>query len=635
MLLVPILCHAVPRGRRDPFLSTVPAPGSGSVTVKALARIPRMRWLLMVLLLATLVGTSPPASPSVAQAQEVAPGSTLPPVPSPASTTTTMQRRGRTVQVRAADRQPAPDGRPMAPGRLIVKFRPGAGTPNRDGAHRAAGAVAAEPLALPNTALVQVAPNAVDRALAAYRARPDVASVQPDYVRRATELPNDPSIGSQYGVGRINAPAAWDRSKSDPSVRIAILDTGVFSRSSTWEGPDGFGHRDVRDKILAEHNFTDSDYGADDIYDHGTMMAGIAAAATNNDVGVAGIGYNATLLNGKVLGDDGSGYDSDILEGIVWAADHGAKVISMSLGVPGPCTPLYQEAIDYAWSKGAVVVAAAGNGGNDGIGDPQAETPASCERVLAVAATDQNDVRAGFSNFGTGVDLAAPGVGILSTDFEGRYSTVNGTSPATPHVAGVAALVWATQYGTSPQGVLYGADPRLIVDRLTSTAARIDGTGSLWTYGRLDAAAAVGATGPTQADPPIPTPTPSPTPTLVPTPSPTPVVACSPRPRVDVTSGAANGALTVTIGATGTGNTIRSVRLGTATRPPVNAVVDVAGGPTVARGALEYAPNPPVSQLRLTIRRATPGQATTVPIVVTDACGTWETVVGGGVSAGF
>ena len=593
------------------------------------------RWLPVLLLLATLVAIAPTASPAPAQAQETTLGSTPTPLTPTEPGTTTVRRQGGTVPVRATERQAAPNGQPMAPGRLIVRFKRGADVPARDGAHRAAGAVAVERLALPDTAVVQVAPTGVDRAIAAYRARPDVASVEPDYVRQATDIPNDTRLGEQYGVGRINAPGAWDQSKSTPSVRIAILDSGIYSGSSTFAGPDGIGHRDVRDKVVGEVNFTSSPNGADDYYNHGSLMAGVAAAATNNGAGVAGIGYNATILNGKVLGDDGSGYDSWIIQGIVWAADNGARVINMSLGGDGPCTAAYQDAIDYAWNRGAVVVAAAGNGGPDGVGDPQAEAPCNCERVLAVAATDRNDGRASFSNYGAGVDLAAPGVGILSTDWKGGYSTVSGTSPAAPHVAGVAALVWTTGYGTSPQAV---------VDRLTSTASRVAGTGVFWTYGRLDAAAAVGVSG----SPPPPTATPSPTATLTPSPTttltpsptatvtPTPIpVVCSPRPRVDVTTAAANGALTVTLAATGAGNAIRSVHLGAGGRAPSNAVVDVAGGPSGLRAETTYTPSQPASWVQLSVRRATPGQATTVPVVVTDACGTWETVVGVGASAGF
>ena len=322
-----------------------------------------------------MVSIAAPTSFDAARAQEASPGATLPPVPPPKHTTATVRRRGQLAQIRAIDRQPAPDGRLMAPGRLIVRFKRGADVPARDGAHRAAGAVAAERLTLPDTVLVQVAPNAVDRALAAYRARADVASVEPDYVRHATDIPNDPRLGEQYGVGRINAPAAWDQSKSAPSMRIAILDSGIYSGSSNFAGPDGIGHRDVRDKVVGEVNFTTSPNGADDYYNHGTLMAGVAAAATNNGAGVAGIGYNATILNGKVLGDDGAGYDSWIIQGVVWAADNGARVINMSLGGPGSCTAAYQDVIDYAWNRGAVVVAAAGNGGADRIGDPQAEAP--------------------------------------------------------------------------------------------------------------------------------------------------------------------------------------------------------------------------------------------------------------------
>src|SRR5262249_4582434 len=148
------------------------------------------------------------------------------------------------------------------------------------------------------------------------------------------------------------------------------------------------------------------------------------------------------------------GFDSWVASGITWAADNGAQVISMSLGGEGSCSQTLQAATEYAWNKGAVIVAAAGNGGTDGVGDPAPESPGNCNHVIPVAAIDQNDNRAPFSNYGLAVPLAAPGVNILSTNFVGTYGTVSGTSPATPHVAAVAALLWSTPYGTSNQAIV-------------------------------------------------------------------------------------------------------------------------------------------------------------------------------------
>ena len=177
----------------------------------------------------------------------------------------------------------------------------------------------------------------------------------------------------------------------------------------------------------------------------------------------------------------GSGARSTIINGIVWAADHGAKVINMSLGfgTPALCAASMQAAVDYAWNKGVVIVAATGNEGAGG-----ASEPGNCRHVISVAATDQNDQKASFSNYGPNVTVAAPGVSILSTDYVGSYVQKSGTSMASPHVAGLAALIWSTVYGTSNAAV---------ESRIRETADAINGTGTLWSVygGRINAASAV------------------------------------------------------------------------------------------------------------------------------------------------
>jgi thermitase len=307
--------------------------------------------------------------------------------------------------------------------------------------------------------------------LLAYRGEKAVLFAEPDFIAKAIGTPNDPSFGNQWGMTKIQAPQAWDITTGQPSIKIAILDTGVDQ-----------DHEDLAGKIVANKNYTTSGT-VDDRYGHGTHVAGIAAAATNNGIGVAGVGYNSTIMNVKVLDDTGSGYYSWVASGITWAADNGAKVINMSLGGSSSSSTL-ESAVNYAWGKGVVIVAAAGNSGNTARLYPGYYT-----NVIAVGATDSNDAKASFSTYGSWVDVAAPGVNIFSTlpnhanqIGSQNYDYLSGTSMATPYVAGLAGLVWATSCGTSNTNVR---------NRIQSTADPITGTGTYWQYGRINAYKAV------------------------------------------------------------------------------------------------------------------------------------------------
>jgi len=296
----------------------------------------------------------------------------------------------------------------------------------------------------------------------------EIEYVEPDYLAEALETSNDPYLGNQWGLFITQAASAstsaWDTSKSQAEIKIAIVDTGI-----------DLNHEDLRGKVVANHNCTTT-AGLNDVVGHGTHVAGIAAAATNNSIGVAGLGYHASLFNAKALDDSGSGYYSWIANCIVWSTDEGAKVINLSLGGPYSSKTL-EQAVNYAWNQGAVLTAAAGNSGN------RSRTyPAYYKNVIAVAATDQNDKKAPFSSYGTWVDVAAPGVNIYSTYPGNSYKYANGTSMATPHVAGLAALVWTTPQGTSNLQVR---------KQIELTADKIPGTGKYWYYGRINAQRAV------------------------------------------------------------------------------------------------------------------------------------------------
>ncbi len=480
---------------------------------------------------AALAGPSatPGAAPPSAGSGSVAPLS---------DQTVEVRRGAQTRRVSPIRTVKTADGREAVAGQLVVGFHEGVTEAEKEDAHRQAagrGVAAARAVGRvgSRTQVVDVAgARSLEDATRAYRADSRVRYAEPNYIKRALEVPNDPSLDQQWGMYRIDAPAAWGVTHSSASVRIAILDSGIYEEgSSTWlpnptptAAPGGSpvpGHPDINGKVVARQNFSPA-ADLDDWYGHGTHVAGIAAAKTNNGVGVAGLGYSAALMNVKVLDDTGSGSDADVANGITWAADNGAQVINMSLGGPGPVSQVLQDAIDYAWSRGVVMVAAAGNSGTN-----TPESPAMANHVIAVASIDPNDGRSSFSNWGSWVHVAAPGSNIYSTYNHGTdsrgvmldYAWLSGTSMATPHVAGLAALLWATSWGTTAQAV---------VDRITGTADAVAGTGTLWQFGRINAGRALGAAASTPTATPTATATSTPTPTSTPTATPTATATSTP-----------------------------------------------------------------------------------------------------------
>ncbi len=294
-------------------------------------------------------------------------------------------------------------------------------------------------------------------------ADPAVEYVEVDQVLQIALSPNDPRYSQQWGyfnaTGGIRADQAWDVA-TGAGVVVAVLDTGSTSHSDL-NGNTIAGYDMVSDATVGgDGNARDADpsdpgdyYGSDPSSWHGTHVAGTVAALTNNGTGVAGTAFNAKVSHVRVLGR-GGGYTSDIADGIIWASggsvpgvpanQNPAEVINLSLGGGGSCGSTTQNAINGAVSRGTTVVVAAGNSNANVSGF----TPANCANVIAVAATDQNGSRASFSNYGTGIDVSAPGVGIVSTLNSGTrapgtesYASYNGTSMAAPHVAGVVALM--------------------------------------------------------------------------------------------------------------------------------------------------------------------------------------------------
>ncbi|MCM3186898.1 S8 family peptidase [Priestia megaterium] len=303
----------------------------------------------------------------------------------------------------------------------------------------------------------------IDKLLKLYSQLDEVEYAEPDYTLSASYTPNDPFFPYQYGPQKVQAPDAWDVTTSNGNIKIAIVDTGIQ-----------LNHPELSIKLWPGYNFVEGNLVPNDGNGHGTHVAGIAAALTENGLGIAGMAPSASLIPVRALDNSGNGLLSNIANAITYSTNAGAKVINLSLGSSQSSITL-ENAVNYAWNQGVVVIAAAGN---EASSTPT--YPAAYQNVIAVASTDNNDQKSDFSNFGTWVDVAAPGSTILSTYIGSYYAYLSGTSMAAPHVAGLAALL-AAQGQTNLQ----------IRNTIQSTCDVIPGTGVYWTYGRINANRAV------------------------------------------------------------------------------------------------------------------------------------------------
>jgi subtilisin family serine protease len=309
-------------------------------------------------------------------------------------------------------------------------------------------------------------------ALASLRADPRVRYATVDSRVHALRVPNDPFLSTQWSIEKTRAEESWDVSTGSPQVVVAILDTGVDPSQP-----------DLRSQLTEGYDYVNNDQDPNDDNGHGTAVAGIVAAATDNRIGVAGYCWACRLMPVKVLGADGTGFTSGLAQGIVWASDHGARVINASLG-GSVDDPVLASAAQYAWQHGVLVVAAAGN---ESLVAP--DYPAALPNVLSVAASDRNDRLYAFSN--TGARVAAPGEN--STTGPGdSYVSFLGTSSAAPVVSGIAGLAFS---------VAPDATPAEVDQAIESTAVPVPGVVS----GRVDALAALRVLAPNPA-PPLPAP---------------------------------------------------------------------------------------------------------------------------------
>eukprot|EP00890_Picochlorum_soloecismus_P001341 jgi/Picsp_1/2207/NSC_05671-R1_peptidase s8 and sedolisin len=268
---------------------------------------------------------------------------------------------------------------------------------------------------------------------------PGVAFAEPDAIVRAISIPNDPRFPSQWGMTKIQAPAAWDIStgnSGNEAVTVCVVDTGI-----DYNHPDLSAN--MHPTLRIGYNAITDGPDCMDGNGHGTHCAGVIAAATGNGQGVAGLNWNGRLIGCKFLRDDGGGYTSDAIECINWCVEQGATISSNSWGGGSYSSGLHQ-AIQAARDRGHLFVAAAGNSGKNTDSSPEYPASYDLDNIVSVAATDSSDSLAWFSNFGIQTtDIAAPGVSVLSTVNGGGYASYSGTSMACPHVAGVAALVKA------------------------------------------------------------------------------------------------------------------------------------------------------------------------------------------------
>jgi thermitase len=335
-----------------------------------------------------------------------------------------------------------------------------------------------------------------------------VAFAELDYELTADVIPNDTYISNLWGMTKIGAPAAWDTQTGSASVVVGVIDTGVAYNhpdlaGQMWTNPgetagNGLDDEDTNDYVDDVHgiNCINNSGNPMDDNDHGTHVSGTIGAVGNNGIGVAGVNWDVSIMALKFLGSDGRGSTSDAVECLDYATQMGVHLTNNSWGGGGFSTAL-SDAISRARTAGDLFVAAAGNSSANTDSSPHYPSSYNLDNVISVASTTSGDALSSFSNYGpTSVDLAAPGSSILSTVKSGGYASFSGTSMATPHVAGAAALLWAENSS------LTGPDVRNAIFSTVDPLASLNG--KVVTGGRLNVAAAIASLGPPPPPPPLP-----------------------------------------------------------------------------------------------------------------------------------
>jgi len=380
--------------------------------------------------------------------------------------------RGETPERPNSDADP--EGTPYVAGELLVVYEPGTSEDTRQSVVRESGGQTVKDLpgevrliSFPSVMSEQsgeTREQELQSELGDLREDPRVEAADYNYIREATFLPDDRKFGDpgQWGLRKAGFPNAWNDARGT-GAKIAIIDSGINQ-----------DHSDLG-KISAQKDFVNGRAVANDGYGHGTHVAGIAGALTDNGRGVAGGCPACRLLVAKVMNSRGEATDSDLIAGINWSINQGADVLNLSL--EGPYSGALEAKINDASAKGVVIVASAGNEGTTAR-----RYPAAYPAVIAVGATNENDRLTGFSSRGSWVDLAAPGTDILSTGAGGGYPEETGTSQSAPFVSALAGLL-ASEGETADQ----------IRQRIQSTATDLgpDGDDPRYGHGRINAARAI------------------------------------------------------------------------------------------------------------------------------------------------
>jgi subtilisin family serine protease len=351
----------------------------------------------------------------------------------------------------------------------------------------------------------------LEQAMEIYMADPDVEYVEPNYYRYITAtFPNDTSFGVQWSLENtgqtvngsagsfdadMDAAEAWDITTGTADVVIAVIDTGIDYThpdlaGSIWvnsgeipdNGIDDDGNGYVDDSL--GWNFADNTPVPSDLDGHGTHVAGILGARSNNGAGIAALCWTVKMMPLKIIDADGVGTVAREVEAIEYAVENGARIINSSVGGSGTPSTIERNAISSAGEAGILFIAAAGNDGTNNDLSPIYPASHALNNIIAVAATDQRDVLAPFSNFGqVSVDVAAPGVNIYSTKPGAAYQYMSGTSMAAPHVAGIAALLWSLEPRLSvtqvKDSILQSVDVIGLLDDKVTSGGRINALNAL------------------------------------------------------------------------------------------------------------------------------------------------------------